>query len=193
MLLKYLGEGGNALPASLKCAVAVSVPCDLRGSAVKLTRRSNLIYMARFIRYMRRKLKLKSKAHLAPDGFDFDRLNRLRNFPEWDAVVTARLHGFKDVEDYWEQSASIRYLDGIQIPTLLITAQDDPFFSTSCYPVAQAERSRHFWLESPRHGGHVGFVSSAGNGEYWQEQRISAFLQEHVGQKLEVAACLSVS
>jgi hypothetical protein len=64
---------------------------------------------------------------------------------------------------------------------LLINAQDDPFLSTSCFPYKEADESDFFHLETPKKGGHVGFVSATGiNGVYWHETRIIAFLSKQL-------------
>lgn len=167
--LKYLGERGPSVDPAITRAVAFSVPCDLRSSSMALARPTNSIYMRRFLVSLRAKMLAKESLMAAP--IDHEELRRMRTFQEFDDRFTAPLHGFRDAEDYWRQSSSRQFLGGITIPTLLVNALDDPFLDTPCYPYEEARQSNHLWLETPHHGGHVGFVSFASNGEYWSEQR----------------------
>jgi hypothetical protein len=78
---------------------------------------------------------------------------------------------------FWQRASCRQFIPSIAIPTLLLNAWDDPFLTEACFPRAEAEQSACFFLEAPRHGGHVGFVLSGGAGEYWHEQRVGAFLE----------------
>lgn len=62
------------------------------------------------------------------------------------------------------------------MPTLLVNALDDPFLTPACFPREAAEANPNFRLETPEHGGHLGFVAFNDQGEYWSEQRVAAFL-----------------
>ena len=72
--------------------------------------------------------------------------------------MTAPLHGFRDAADYYEQSSSIRFLDTIRTPTLVIQAKDDPFHPFAAdheQTIAANPRLLDGWV---RQGGHMGFV-----------------------------------
>ncbi len=174
LLLKYLGEQGAALPAAIIRAVAISVPCDLTATSHKLAQWQNQIYMRYFLHSLRGKLRQKLdllQPHVTPAD-----LRRLRSFKDFDDLYTAPFHGFSCAEDYWTRAGCTQFITGITIPTLLLNARDDPFLTGACFPEKQAEQSHCFWLEAPRHGGHVGFVRAGGPGEYWHEQRVGTFL-----------------
>ena len=174
LTLKYLGERGDAVDARVARAVALSVPVDLAASSLALARWENGLYMRYFLRSLRRKVHV--KAQQFPGEISTAGLARIRDFRGFDDRYTAPLHGFEDAEDYWQRSSSKRFIGGIRIPTLLVNAADDPFLAPACYPTEAARRSEHFWLETPAHGGHVGFVTFGGDGEYWSERRAAAFL-----------------
>ena len=59
---------------------------------------------------------------------------------------------------------------------LLINAADDPFLAPPCFPEPEARANPHFVLEIPAHGGHTGFITFGGEGEYWSERRAAEFL-----------------
>jgi hypothetical protein len=169
VVLRYLGESPEDVPREVEAAAAVSVPCDLAASADKLTSNVNAIYMRRFIRNLYRRFAI--KAHLLPPDLPWREIPRMRSFAEYDEAITAPLHGFAGAEEYWETCSAGQYVPGIRVPTLLIMADDDPFFTETCYPSREAEANESFHLEITRGGGHLGFVS-AGTDRYWHERRI---------------------
>ena len=174
MILKYLGEG-NVHPF-LQAAVAVSVPVDLASSARALDRRlGNQIYLRRFMKSLAAKVEAKAKRF--PAEIDATGVHDIRSFSIFDDRYTARIHGFRDAEDYWSQSSAIGYLNRISIATLLLNAKDDPFLSLESFPYLEASKNPCFYLEEPRSGGHLGFLDAQG---FWIERRIPQFLNQAV-------------
>jgi len=178
VLLKWLGERGANAP--LAAAVAVSVPYTLSLTADRLTRGLSRIYQRRLIGDLRAKLRRKFSHRASP--IDLERAHGSRNFWEFDDRVTAPLHGFKDVHDYYSRSSSRQYLRDISVPTLMLHAEDDPFMTPEGLP-SHDELSPSIALEVSARGGHVGFVH--GNlpwrPRYWLEERIPAFLESYLG------------
>ncbi|GEP94744.1 YheT family hydrolase [Chitinophaga cymbidii] len=174
--LKYIGEQGAAIPGIIRSAVAISVPCDLKDSSVELEKRHNFIYMRRFIQSLGAKLEI--KAQKFPDLISLENYAEIRNFRQFDDRYTAPMHGFKNAEEYWAACSSKKFLPGIRIPTLLINALDDPFLGKGSFPYEEAEQNPFFHLETPRTGGHVGFVSFPGK-HYWSERRAFRFIHGH--------------
>ena len=109
--------------------------------------------------------------------FTLPDLAALNDFYSFDDAMTAPLHGFEGVHDYYSQSSSRQFLATITTPTLVIHARDDPFMSPEVIP-EKHELSANIRLELSRHGGHVGFVAAdaLGRPSYWLEQRIPNFL-----------------
>lgn len=174
LILKYLGESGHSIASSIQAAVAVSAPCCLKGSSTKLSKRSNQIYMQRFVTLLKEKMKQKAKTF--PGLVNYRDFRSVRSFQEFDDLYTAPFHGFRNAEDYWEQCSSKKYVESIKIPTLLINSLDDPFLNEECFPFKAAALNKNFQLETPAYGGHVGFVSLKNKGEYWHETRAANFI-----------------
>jgi len=184
VLLKWLGEQGDTL--ELKAAVAVSVPFLLAECASKLDSGFSQNYrrylIAELIQYMADKLK-----HLKHIGATQEiqkiqklgELSHIKSFWQYDDQVVAKLHGFKNVHDYYQRSSSRQFLKHIRIPTLILQADDDPFMTPEVIP-EPAELSAQVKLELTRGGGHVGFITGKNpfNPEYWLETRISKYLKE---------------
>lgn len=172
LVLKYNGDGIFPLDPKIKASVAVSVPVDLHGSSLVLQRTDNLLYTWRFLRTLSKKIKLKHQQY--PKEINLDHLKKIKKLIDFDDYYTSQLNGFKDALDYYAQASSKQFLSSITHPTLLINALDDPFLSESCFPYEAAENNPHFFLMTPAHGGHVGFISKGQF--YWSEEQIVAFL-----------------
>jgi len=174
LTLKYLGERGRDLPRAVVGGVAFSVPTDLRGSAERMGRLENRLYMRRFLSDLR--ARMAAKAAQFPGRVSLEGYSDIRDFRGFDERYTAPLHGFANADDYWARSSSNAYLGGLRVPALLVNAQDDPFLSEACFPRALADANPCFHLEAPEHGGHVGFVT-LGSDAYWSERRAVEFAE----------------
>ncbi|UYZ61446.1 YheT family hydrolase [Hymenobacter weizhouensis] len=176
--LKYLGENPARVPREVQRAAVFSVPTDLKSSSYHIARRENRIYLRRFLKSLR--AKMRQKAALLPGQIDLSDLDQLADFPQFDDRFTAPMHGFTSADEYYEHASSGRYLSGIRIPTLLVNAQNDPFLPPSCFPREIAAQSPYVFLETPSEGGHVGFGEGTPDGEYYSERRAVEFLTAEV-------------
>lgn len=172
-VLKYLGERADVLPDEIVRAAAVSVPCDLVGCSMQLSKARNRMYMEYFLCTLRRKIR--EKRAMYPDLFDVRRLDAMKTFKEFDDSFTAPLNGFANAEDYWARASSRPHLGRIRVPTLVINAGNDPFLSETCFPFAEAKASQSLHLLTPKQGGHVGFPTFLGKTVGWLEMTIAAF------------------
>lgn len=175
LMLKLLGDSGTSLDPRIRAAVALSVPCDLASSAKRLEHWSNRIYMRRFMNFLRPKVR--EKIERFPELIKDHGLDDMKTFAQFDDAYTAPIHGFKNAAEYWEQCSCQTRLDTIHIPTLLINALDDPFLTPSCFPHEPADRNPKFHLETPRYGGHCGFLQFNKDNEYWSESRSVEFVE----------------
>ena len=171
LILKYIGERGDQIHPILHRAVAISAPCELACSSHELSKWQNRIYMQRFLKTLRAKIRVKHVRF--PESLNVSGISKIKNFSQFDDRFTAPIHGFESAVDYWTRNSSRQYLSSINIPTLLINAANDPFLGPTCYPFEEAETNSLFFLEVPSQGGHVGF---GGGEEYWSEKRASEFL-----------------
>lgn len=175
LTLKYLGDSGETVPSKIKSAVVFSAPVDLAASSLKIGKWYNRIYMIRFLRSLHEKIKAKMPRF--PGLLNDDDYGSVRDFKDFDDRYTAPIHGFKDAADYWEKCGAKPVLVNIRIPTLLVSAQNDPFLPPSCFPIEAARQSQYFHFENPKSGGHVGFMAINLEGEYWSERRAVEFLE----------------
>ena len=172
LVLKYLGERGDALSERFVGGVAISVPCDLEAGCYRMARTENRIYMGYFLRKLRRKVR--EKRDMYPEDVDLSGYRRMRTFHEFDGRYTAPWNGFESASHYYTESSSKRFLPRIRVPTLILQAADDPLLPPESYPVQEADSSLHVYLEVSRYGGHVGFYQAGG--EFYSEMRAAEFL-----------------
>lgn len=178
VLLKWLGELGDAVDERIRGAATISVPFDLERGARQISGSLLGVYDRAFLGSLRRKALTKLERY--PDLFDRERLVRARNIFEFDDCVTAPVHGFRDARDYYSQSSSIGYLPRIRVPTFLLSAIDDPFLPASVLDEVRAiaSASAFLHLEVTARGGHVGFVEGRvpWRARYYAEARAFRFL-----------------
>lgn len=184
VLLKWLGERGDNAPVQVRAAAAVSVPYDLERGARNIERGFAYLYTRHFLRTLR--LKAEAKLERYPGLFDLDALARARTLYDFDDVVTAPVHGFANAHDYYSRSSSLQYLSRIRVPTLLLSAYDDPFLPREILDDVVEVAQNNLFLEAEmwERGGHVGFVSGTSplDTHYYGEERVLEFLAGKVEQ-----------
>jgi predicted alpha/beta-fold hydrolase len=182
VLLKYLGEDPRGVPSQLVAAAAMSVPFDLEAGSRYLQKGFSRVYDRHFVQKLRAKAIRKLEQY--PGLFDRKRLNAAKTIEDFDHVVTAPVHGFLGSHDYYTRSSSIHYISSIQLPTLLLSAKDDPFLPASVLQrVAELARENSaLAIEFTDRGGHVGFLGGAVPFRpiYWGERRLLNFLEEQL-------------
>jgi predicted alpha/beta-fold hydrolase len=105
---------------------------------------------------------------------------RVHTLREFDDVITATYCGFRDASDYYAQSSALRVVGEIRAPTLVITAQDDPFVPFASFSDPALANNRYVTLIAPEHGGHCAFISRhSGEDRFWAEARVLEFLTGH--------------
>ncbi len=174
MSLKYLGE--KQRDKRIIGAITFSVPCNLKESSDRLREKENHVYEKRFLDKLIEKIKL--KAQMFPDQIDLSGLEELDNFDHFHERYTAPLHGFRDAADFFEQSTCDQFLSNITVPVLIVNALNDPMLGDKCNPRDIARESKSVHLETPKHGGHAGFLISAFKRYSWMEIRSEKFLNE---------------
>ena len=155
-LLNWLGRAGPGGSSLVTSAAAISAPLDLMAAGNAIGKGLNRVYTVHFLATL--KPKSLAMARRFPGVLDAARIRRVRTMWDFDDAVTAPLHGFTGVVDYWTRASSKPWLRHVGIPTLVLNARNDPFIPAASLPAA-AEVSPSVILEQPSHGGHVGFAS----------------------------------
>jgi len=179
MILKQAGEWGGNAPRAIRSVAAVSPALDLARCADALERRANLLYQWWFVRGL--KARLRRKAELFPHLYDPRKLDRVRTVREFDEIYTAPHFRFKSAADYYARASALQVVERIAVPTLIITAQDDPVVPFDSFRHPALAGNPQLTLLAPAHGGHAGFLGRGSDSEdrYWAENRILEFCRFH--------------
>lgn len=177
VLLKYLGESVDTTP--LRAACAVCVPLNLHICAEALNVGFSRFYQRLLIKRMKRSLARKFDRHTF--AFNWDRAMAAATFAEFDDAVTAPLHGFDGIDDYYDRCSSMHFLAAIDRPTLILNSLDDPFMTPDVINQVDSV-SDAVTIEVSEHGGHVGFISG---GTPWKPtfylpERVTGFLEPYL-------------
>ena len=184
LTLKLAGDLGDTPPPELKAVCAVSPTMDLAACVEALERRANIAYQFNFVRNL--KARMRRKAAAFPDAFPLDPLRRIWTVRQFDEAYTAPYHGFRDAADYYHRASAMRVIDRIQVPALILTAEDDPFVPIGPFHASAVVGNPAVSMVVTRHGGHCAFLEPASPGYdgYWAEQEIVRFAAAHVSAAL---------
>lgn len=134
------------------------------------------IYEQYFVRKWRRSLTRKQR--LYPERYNLAAWFRHRNLADQTSHLVADYTEFPNLDAYLEgYSIAGDYLAGLEIPSLVITAADDPIIPISDFEALA--RPDALELEIWPHGGHCGFLANW-RLESWIEQRIVSELCQHL-------------
>jgi uncharacterized protein len=183
MLLKMLGEDSSAAGdagserATPTCAVAVNPPVDLALCGEALRRRENRLYERHFVKLLGKQVDQRvARFPDAPRPKWSSLPDRLRDF---DDGYTAPASGFDGVEDYYERCSGEQFVKSIRVPTLVLTARDDPLIPVQSFESLSTE---HVAAVIAPHGGHLGYIGTR-NGDpdrRWMDWRIVDWLERHL-------------
>jgi predicted alpha/beta-fold hydrolase len=195
LALKLAGDYGAELPPQLRAICAVSPVMELEACVRALERRQNFFYHWNFVRGL--KGRMRRKAACFPEQFPIDRLDAIRSVREFDEIYTAPHFGFRDASDYYHRASAMRVIDRIAIPTLVITAEDDPFVPSAPFLDRRVQENPHLHVIVTPDGGHCGFVtdSDPGAGDddgYWAEHQILAFAAAQLRATATPSAALRI-
>ncbi len=180
VLLHWLCNYGR--DASIVSATAaISAPLDVHAGGRAISQGFGMVYTRSFLKSL--KVKAMAKLGQYPGLYDRDAVLAARTLYEFDNVVTAPLHGFRDTNDYWSTATIRAHLKRIEVPALVLNARNDPFLPEFALP-SQAEVSACVTLDQPNHGGHVGFMTMPFPGRIdWLSQRVFGYLDHFVGAR----------
>ena len=176
LALKLAGEYGAHPPPHLLGVAAVSPIVEIEQCTRALERPENWVYEWNFVRDLKKRMRLKDQ--LFPGEYDLSQLNAIKTVRQFDQTITAPHFGFRSASDYYYRASAMRVIDRIRVPTLIITAEDDPFVPADPFRDPRLTANPHIELHLLAHGGHCGFIADR-NGEddgYWAENRIVDFV-----------------
>ncbi len=177
MLMKLMAMRNN-LP--IQASVCVSAPLNLTASSAAVNIGFSRIYQRHLMKSMKANLLHKMQfIDMSSDiNISTNDIEQMTTFREFDEYITARLHGFKGADDYYQKASALHDLPLINKPTLILHAVDDPFMNEEVIPSAELIND-YVAYEYSQYGGHVGFMQAVhGKNPLWLPTRITEFLLE---------------
>jgi predicted alpha/beta-fold hydrolase len=156
MLLKFLGEAAHGI--EVLGAVSISAPFDLAISSRRIREPRNWLYHRHLVNNIKAEA-LAPTARLTPEERAL--IQNCRSIYEFDEEFIAPRHGFAGADDYHERCSARRYARGIEVPTLVIHALDDPWIPRAAYDLVDWGKLPYVRLVLTPSGGHVGFHDAA--------------------------------
>lgn len=177
LVTKMAGELGESTPKELRGVAVVCPALDLSACADALDKAENYLYQWHFVRGLM--ARYRRKAELFPERYTHNGFGPIRTLREFDDAITAPHFGYKDAEEYYEAAGAKKVIARVNVPLLLMTAQDDPLVPYEPFLRARVTENPRVRLVAPEHGGHCGFISRwSGAERFWAEERIVEFVAE---------------
>lgn len=178
--LKRAGEWGSAVPAGVAGVVAISAPLDYTVVAPWMDTLRRVPYRFHVLRGLTEGAKAFARHHPSRAHYRPEDVRRMSTFRHYDGTIIVPMHGFRDVDAYYEAASSGPWLSRIEVPTLVVHADDDPMVPGSTVRPSLASASRAVEVEMSAHGGHIGWVSGWDESSWiygWAMKRALAFLE----------------
>jgi predicted alpha/beta-fold hydrolase len=177
IVLKLAGELGPLVPGNLASVMAVSPPIDLMECSRNIQRSANRLYDRMFVRSLLRHIQRRKVA--VPGALARPLDPPPRRLFEFDNRFTAPLAGFANAEDYYIRASSGVLLRHIVVPTLILSAANDPIVPVKPFETASYSPTTKL-LITPC-GGHLGFVARRGADpdRRWLDWRVVEWIESH--------------
>jgi len=185
LVLKTLGRWGTGAPDYVDSAIAVSPPVDLVHASWNLRQGGNRIYESYFMRRLKSQLTMRRKR--VKNLVDNQICPMPTRLIHWDDQFTAPCWGYSGAREYYEAASSCNQLDQVSVPTIILTAQDDPVVPYCMY--GEFPMSEQIEMVSTKKGGHLGFIGASNQDldRYWMDWRICHWVmsmeEKHIPSK----------
>ncbi|KAK7582185.1 hypothetical protein V9T40_013630 [Parthenolecanium corni] len=165
---KYLGEDRERSPnilAGFSICSLLDANRAVNGSERwPLLRYFYQYFLARTAKQIinRHRYILLSDEIIARYDLDVNAIFSAKSLVTFDELYTRRIYNFSTLDDYYNWSSAVNYLNGIKVPMVFINALDDPLLSDILhYPVREFAgcRKKVIAIEL-RYGGHLGFFEN---------------------------------
>jgi predicted alpha/beta-fold hydrolase len=168
--LKLAGELGDQPLGTLERVMAISPPVDLAACVEGLEAPLNRWYDRYFVRMLWRQMT--ERRRLAPGAIWPDWPRRPRRLLELDDWYTAPVSGFGRAANYYAQCSALRFLPSIRLPTLILSARNDPLVASG--PLEAADLPPAVRTLVTTGGGHLGFIARRGSDPdfRWMDWRV---------------------
>lgn len=184
IVLKWLGEYADVASQLVSRAIAVNPPVDLAACTAAIRKRVFGFYDRYFAKMLYRQLLQSFDGKL--DQTLFPQPKRIMEFDE---AITAPRSGFDSAQHYYETCSAAPFVPQINVPTLIMTAADDPLIPVKI--LRELDRPEAVQLHVAESGGHLGYYATSGidADRWWMDWRVldwllmgNTSLSSHTGQ-----------
>ncbi|CAF0775336.1 unnamed protein product [Adineta ricciae] len=160
ILTKYLGEEGNE--CRLNSAIICCASFDMLLSTANMeqwwhTHTYNRRLTNNLIRYIRQHEHHFLKTESLPN-LNMNEAYQSKTIRDFDRHVVVPQYGFRDVEHYYTEASSKKWLKHIRTPTLILSAIDDPICPIDGLPIDDVLQNPHLIAVKTVEGGHVSYL-----------------------------------
>ena len=166
--LKALGELGTAArdKYNIRGAAVACPPFDSERDSQFLDKEgfNRSTYCGGILNKFRKKVRYQLETMLDGDDqteeFQYAAAMAAQTIREFDDAFIAPIYGFENNIDYYRKNSSRYFLEKIAVPTLVIRANDDPFFDPDAVPfelTAEHGGRAPVKIVVTEHGGHLGY------------------------------------
>ena len=174
MIVKYLHVKKEIVPSSVKKVVSICAPFDLEMCCLNMERPRNIVYQYYFLRELKEVFEAKAKQY--PEIIDMSLWSKSKKWRHIDTHFSAPINGYSSADEFYYHASAKNFLTDIEVPSLIICAQNDPIIPFDCAPIGICRDHPYLFLEIPERGGHVGFtVPQRGDIYAWIDYRAWEF------------------
>ena len=126
-------------------------------------------------------VEVERRQRLFPETVKPGAIERINSLDSFDREMVIDYYGFISVEEYYSKTSTLYFLDQLNLPYLIIYAQDDPMFEPNLIFEAQQRieqnpNGRIILTQSGGHMAHIG-VNTALEDQFWGINRLLEFCQ----------------
>ena len=159
VLVKYAGQKGADCP--FIGVVSVGNPYDFLGSLRALHRSfiGKRLYSTHMGKNLIRIFKKHHNIFKDAEWLDIKQIDEATNIMEIDAAATSKQFGYATVHEYYRFGSCAQDIPYIKVPSLFLSALDDPICSYETIPYFEINSNPHTVLITTTFGGHLGWYA----------------------------------
>ncbi|CAH2352677.1 monoacylglycerol lipase [[Candida] railenensis] len=178
----FLAQEGDNIYKNIMGASIVGAPWDFMDSNVQLDNSilGNKVYSPAMSQNLQKLLHAHKESigsepninqyYKNPDGYNLEKLH------DFDEAFTSKFFGFNNHREYYRHSSPIQRLRKIRVPTLIVSAIDDPVIGNKTLPYYEVRDNPYTFLVTSTIGGHLGWFKFGG--ERWYPKPISKIFHD---------------
>lgn len=180
LALKRAGQWGSSVPRGVLGMASVSGPLDYTKVGPWMDSLGRIAYRFHVLRGLTTNAREFARTHPTRAHYRPEDVKRMGSFRDYDGNVIVPMHGFKNVDEYWDAASPGKWLSKIEVPSLLVHAMDDPMVPDFTIEPWLGQASKAVSLEVSQRGGHIGWVSGFDEKSWihsWANQKVLSFIQ----------------